>query len=135
MQIHGISPIPNSGPGLASLNQPATPPASSTRPAQSAAAPASSPKSAAPASSAPAAASAAPAAVPHGGGAGSSASQNLITTTYSTTVAGKSYSGSIQQEPVGGYIASVPDLPGASASGSSLEAAENNLGTIIDALA
>jgi predicted RNase H-like HicB family nuclease len=41
----------------------------------------------------------------------------------------------VQQEPGGGYIASVPNLPGATASGPTLQAAENSLGAIIDALA
>jgi predicted RNase H-like HicB family nuclease len=49
-------------------------------------------------------------------------------------VGGKSYSGSVE-ESAGEYTASVAGLPGASASGSSIQSAENNLGTIIDMLA
>jgi predicted RNase H-like HicB family nuclease len=52
---------------------------------------------------------------------------------YSTSVAGKSYSGSVD-ESGGEYTASIPNLPGASASGSSLESAENNLNAVIDML-
>jgi hypothetical protein len=52
---------------------------------------------------------------------------------YSVTVDGKSYSGTVQEESGGIYQASVPGLP--SASGPSLDAAEANLGTIINALA
>jgi hypothetical protein len=52
-------------------------------------------------------------------------------TSYSTTVAGKQYSGSVQ-ESNGEYTASVSGLAGASASGSSITAAENNLTTRIN---
>jgi predicted RNase H-like HicB family nuclease len=52
---------------------------------------------------------------------------------YSTTVAGKSYAGSVE-ESAGEYTASVANLPGASASGSSLESAENSLTQVIDEL-
>jgi hypothetical protein len=47
-------------------------------------------------------------------------------TSFSTTVAGKHYSGSVQQSD-GEYVASVAGLSGASGSGSSATAAENNL--------
>jgi hypothetical protein len=43
---------------------------------------------------------------------------------YSTTIAGKQYSGSVE-ESGGQYTASVPNLAGATASGSSLAAAES----------
>lgn len=73
------------------------------------------------------------------GGGGSTSSQianEVVSTVYSTTVGGKSYSGTILQEPPSGeYVASIPSLPGASASGTTLQAAESNLGTIIDTLA
>jgi predicted RNase H-like HicB family nuclease len=58
----------------------------------------------------------------------------LLSQTYSTSVGGKSYSGSIQQSG-GRYEISVPNLPGATASGSSLQAAENALNVKIDILA
>ena len=59
--------------------------------------------------------------------------QGLLAAVYSTTVAGKSYSGDV--EATGGvYEASVPNLFGASATGSSIQAAENNLSVRIDAL-
>jgi len=57
-----------------------------------------------------------------------------LTTSYSTTVAGKNYSGSVQ-ESEGTYVASIPNPPGASASGSSVQSAENNLDVILDTLA
>jgi predicted RNase H-like HicB family nuclease len=50
---------------------------------------------------------------------------------YSTTVGGKQYTGSVD-ESGGTYTASVSNLSGATASGSSLEAAENNLTLRID---
>ena len=52
---------------------------------------------------------------------------------YTDTVGGKSYSGSVA-ESGGTYTASVPNLPGASASGSSVQSAENNLNVVIDTL-
>ena len=64
----------------------------------------------------------------------SSAQENTLAAVYTTTVAGKSYSGSVVESD-GEYEASVPNLPGASASGSSVESAENNLAVVIDALA
>jgi predicted RNase H-like HicB family nuclease len=52
---------------------------------------------------------------------------------YSTTIAGKQYSGSVE-ESGGQYTASVASVSGASATGSSLSAAENNLSNRIDEL-
>jgi predicted RNase H-like HicB family nuclease len=57
----------------------------------------------------------------------------MFAAVYTTTIAGKSYSGSVEQSN-GEYIGSVPNLPGASASGSSIQSAENNLGAIIDTI-
>lgn len=136
MAFSGISPIANTGQGLLVLNPAATASASSTKAVTSVAAVAP----VAAATPAPAHATSAPAAKPTasrggGGGAGSSTTQQLITDTYTTTVGGKSYSGSVQEQPGGGYVASIPNLPGATASGSSVLAAEANLGSIIDALA
>jgi len=64
----------------------------------------------------------------------SSRQMAFVTSSYSTTVAGKSFAGSIE-ESWGTFVASVPDPPGASASGSSVQAAENNLNVILNALA
>jgi len=60
--------------------------------------------------------------------------QSLANSTYSTSVGGKSYSGSISQSN-GQYEISVPNLPGASVTASSLQAAENALNIKIDILA
>jgi hypothetical protein len=57
-----------------------------------------------------------------------------IATTYSTTVAGKSYAASVE-ESGGVYTASVPMPPGLRATGSSIESAEINLSIVLDALA
>lgn len=57
-----------------------------------------------------------------------------VAASYSATVAGKNYPGSVE-ESGGIYIASVPNPPGASASGSSVESEENNLNIKLDALA
>jgi hypothetical protein len=62
-----------------------------------------------------------------------SASQLMAEASFSTTVNGKSYSGSVSYSN-GEYVASDPDLAGASASGSSEMAAENSLATRIDEL-
>jgi predicted RNase H-like HicB family nuclease len=56
-----------------------------------------------------------------------------LAASYSTTVGGKNYSGSVE-ESGGTYVASVGNLPGASASGSSVQSAENNLSIKIDEL-
>ncbi len=70
-----------------------------------------------------------------GGGvsASSSAAQQMQETSFSTTIAGKQYSG-IVSESNGEYVASDPSLSGATASGSSAIAAENNLTIRIDEL-
>ena len=57
-----------------------------------------------------------------------------VAASYSVTIAGNNYSGSVE-ESGGVYIASVPNPPGASASGSSVESAENNLNIKLDTLA
>jgi predicted RNase H-like HicB family nuclease len=57
----------------------------------------------------------------------------MQSTDFSTTVAGKRYSGSVQ-ESQGEYTASVSGLAGASATGTSIQAAENNLTTRINEL-
>jgi hypothetical protein len=59
---------------------------------------------------------------------------SALAVSYSTTVSGKSYTGSVV-ETGDTYVASVPNPPGSSASGSSVQAAENNLNIILDTLA
>jgi hypothetical protein len=61
------------------------------------------------------------------------AAEDILAAVYTTTVSGKNYSGSVEQSN-GEYIGTVPNLPGASASGSSIQSAENNLGAVIDTL-
>jgi len=53
--------------------------------------------------------------------------------TYSTTVQGRSYVGSVAPTD-GQYEASVSELPGANASGASVDLAETNLNNLIDFL-
>jgi hypothetical protein len=53
--------------------------------------------------------------------------------TYSTTVGGRNYAESVD-ESGGVYVASVPNPPGASASGGSVQSAENNLNIKLDTL-
>jgi hypothetical protein len=57
----------------------------------------------------------------------------MLVSSYSTTVAGKQYSGSVEDSG-GQYTASVSGLAGASASASSMQAAENALTLRIDEL-
>jgi hypothetical protein len=54
-------------------------------------------------------------------------------TLYSTTVGGKSYSADVSLSS-GQYVATVPDLPGVSATGNTLLSAESNLNTRINVL-
>jgi hypothetical protein len=65
--------------------------------------------------------------------AASDAAASLVSQIYSTTVAGKSYSGSINQSG-GQYVISIPNVPGATASASTVRAAENALTLKIDIL-
>jgi hypothetical protein len=64
----------------------------------------------------------------------SGAQTATVAASYSTTVGGRNYSASVQKS-AGVYTASVPMPPGLSASGSSIESAEINLGIILDTLA
>jgi predicted RNase H-like HicB family nuclease len=57
----------------------------------------------------------------------------LESSTYSTSVGGKSYSANISQAN-GTYTLSIPNVPGASVSGSSLSEAEIALSVKIDTL-
>ena len=74
----------------------------------------------------------------HGGGsadsAGTASTSEQLVAEYATTVNGKSYGGSVEQSG-SEYTATASGLAGASASGSSITAAENNLGALIDILA
>jgi hypothetical protein len=70
-------------------------------------------------------------AAPASGGA--SSTEETLAAAYSTTVGGKQYSGSVE-ESGGEYTASVSNLAGATASGSSIQSAENNLDMRIDIL-
>jgi len=68
-----------------------------------------------------------------GASASSSAVAETLVSSYSTTVSRTQYSGSVE-ESGGEYVASVPDLSGATARGSNLMTAENNLTVRIDEL-
>lgn len=102
--------------------------------------PASSSSSTAPVQTARAATSAAPA--PAGISsfssqlqkASNSAPLSNMAAPYSATAGGKNYPGSVE-ESAGVYVASVPDPPGASASGATAQIAENNLEMKLDKLA
>jgi hypothetical protein len=59
---------------------------------------------------------------------------STLAATYSTTVSGKNYAGSVE-EAAGVYIASVPSPPGITASGLNVQTAEDNLDMKLDALA
>jgi len=75
--------------------------------------------------------------VSSGGGGGASASAaaevETLAGTYTTTVGGTQYSGSVEEEN-GSYTASVPNVSGATATGATLMEAENNLTIRIDEL-
>ncbi len=68
-----------------------------------------------------------------GGAAAAAAVTEMQVSSYSTMVNGTQYSGSIV-ESGGQYTASVPNLPGATATGTSITAAENSLDLRIDEL-
>jgi hypothetical protein len=121
MQINGIStvaPIVASKSGPASTNS-AKPTSAGTPTATPATSNAGSGQTSAPPQSAASALS--------------TAASILESSTYSTSVAGKSYSANISQAN-GTYTLSVPNLPGASVSGSSLSVAESALSIKIDTL-
>jgi len=63
--------------------------------------------------------------------AAGNAVEQMLGTSYSTTVGGKTYSGSVD-ESAGEYTASIPHVQGATASGTSMELAEFNLDARID---
>lgn len=74
----------------------------------------------------------------HGGGGGRVAASvasevETLVGGYSVTVGGTQYAGSVQEQN-GSYVASVPNVSGATASGDSMIAAENNLTIRIDEL-
>jgi hypothetical protein len=130
MQIASISSIaPISS--LTTSSRPVATLVSKSTSATTSAAPVASTK---PAIAAPSTAPASRPAVHSGGGASSaSAVQETLAAVYSTTVSGKSYSGSVV-ESNGEYTATIANMPGASASGSSIESAENSLGLVLDTL-
>lgn len=132
MQISSLSAILPSSTG----NPPTTPsPAKSTATATApSSASTASPAPSVPSAAAPAKASSAQAPAPPAAASLSSLQASLLSTVYTTTVGGKSYSGSVEQSG-GQYSVSIPNLPGASASGSSVQEAENNLNVKIDTLA
>lgn len=73
----------------------------------------------------------------HGSGsdsAGTASTSEQLVAEYATTVGGKSYGGSVEKSG-DSYTATASGLAGASASGASIDAAENNLGALIDVLA
>jgi hypothetical protein len=70
----------------------------------------------------------------HVHGSPNSSRVSPLTASYSTTVAGKNYPLSVE-ESGGFYVASVPNPPGASATGSSPQSAEDNLNFKLDTLA
>jgi hypothetical protein len=119
-----LNPSLAAKPSSAASAAPAAPGPSSTAP--SAAAPATTSSPARPASSGGS----------HGGGGAAASSTSAIlevATSYSTTVGGTQYSGTVE-ESGGQYTASVPNLQGATATGSTEQAAENNLDARIDEL-
>jgi hypothetical protein len=69
-----------------------------------------------------------------GGAAATAASAvETLVGSYTTTVGGTQYAGSVEEQN-GSYVASVPNLGGATATGASMIEAENNLTTRIDEL-
>ncbi|MGB6306202.1 MAG: hypothetical protein WBF89_00315 [Steroidobacteraceae bacterium] len=136
MQVNSVSATPPNTAGNASSTAP--------KPAKTAAAPkaasAAPPPVAQTTSAAPApantSAKSAPAAAPvqpTAPQAASDAAASLVSQIYSTSVGGKSYSGSVVQSD-GQYEVSIPNLPGATASASTAQAAENALTLKIDIL-
>ncbi|HTW79940.1 MAG TPA: hypothetical protein VME23_10395 [Terracidiphilus sp.] len=63
----------------------------------------------------------------------SAVSQLMSDVSFSTTVNGKTYNADVTSSN-GEYVADDPDLSGAEATGSSVEAAENNLSTRIEVI-
>ena len=139
----GISAISSTQVNLTALNQP--PPPTRALAARPQAVPASS--SAATAGASPTTSTATPSTVvspasksgnasstPAAGSAAGAQSDATLAAVYTTSVKGTSYSGSVDESD-GTYTASVPSLTGASATGSSIQSAENSLTTRVDELA
>lgn len=133
MSIDAISPNGSTPAMLKPVATPAKAASSSPGAAPAKAAPTAT--DAAPTSSASDAASVRNAAqsASSGASAGSAAAAETLVGGYTDTVAGTQYSGSVE-ESGGQYVASVPALSGATASGSSEMAAEINLTLRIDEL-
>jgi len=140
MQIGGFTSYASSAPVLnpvhlakAASNASTSSATSSSSTAAVSAAPVSATASASQSSAAPARSSHAKSAQGGGGGGGAAAAEETMAAAYSTTVAGKQYSGSVEKSG-NEYTASVSNLAGADASGSSIQSAENNLNIKIDIL-
>jgi hypothetical protein len=125
MQIDAISKVSNSTPNRAAPPPPSKPPTSPKS--------AANPRPTDPASSSSAATSAAPSASAQTSNL-SGAKVSTLAVSYSATVAGESYAESVVKTG-DTYVASIPSPPGGSASGSSVQAAENNLNIKLDTLA
>ncbi len=117
-----------------------TPP-SRPNPSATASAPATAHSTVAPPAASPAASpsSTPPRASSGGHGHGTSTADlgsaaSVAATLYTTTVAGKTYTGDVEYSG-GQYVVSVPGLLGASATGSTAQAAEESLGSVISAIA
>ncbi len=145
MQIDGISSIPPIG-SISPILQPEGPVARTPGAAQTTSQPTPSNPAVTPAANKSESSRSRTASNPRGGSSrgGSSGSgtastsssttasaASLIAAVYTTTVDGKTYTGSVE-ESGGEYVASVPGLP--SASGDTVAAAEIALGSIIDAI-
>ncbi len=136
-----IQAISSNTPGLTALNPVAAAPAKAASPSSSkstatpsTASPATTASTAAASTSRTPASGASGSAHSSGGAsAGSSTAAETLVSSYSATVGGTQYSGSVE-ESGGEYTASVPNVPGASATGSTLAAAENSLTLRIDEL-
>ena len=124
MQIDAVAKLASSSTGRTPA-QPQSKPATASF-STVAAQPAAASSSAAPARSAPA-----PARIQS---SVSSSQVESMAASYSTRVAGKSYSASVE-ESGGTYVASTPNPPDISASGSSIASAESNLDMKLDTLA
>jgi hypothetical protein len=75
-----------------------------------------------------------PATTPHSYGSPNTTRVSSLNASYSTTVAGKNYSLNVE-ESGGTYVASVPNPPAVTATGSSPQSAEDNLDIKLDTLA
>lgn len=63
-----------------------------------------------------------------------SIAEYMVSAAFSTTFKGKAYAGTVEQTN-GVYTGVIANLPGAAATGSTIESVETNLGRMIDTLA